>query len=104
MAVPYQPIIAAAMAAHGYGTPANDFLTKEREDITGRLNALKDSRRVVTGPEDNRAIVPADVDDLAEVLRIQLPRDLSRGVHTLAIRVADEAGNIGSASVTFRVR
>ena len=43
-------------------------------------------------------------DDLAEILRIGLPKDLSRGVHTLAIRVADEAGNIGSASVTFRVK
>lgn len=43
-------------------------------------------------------------DSLAEILRIALPKDLSPGVHTLAIRVADEAGNIGSASVTFRVK
>ena len=43
-------------------------------------------------------------DSLAEILRIALPRDLSPGVHTLAIRVADEAGNIGSASVTFQVK
>ena len=43
-------------------------------------------------------------DDLTEMLKITLPGDLSAGVHTLAIRVADEAGNIGSASVTFRVR
>jgi hypothetical protein len=43
-------------------------------------------------------------DDAAEMLRIELPRDLSPGVHTLSIRVADDAGNIGSASVTFRVK
>lgn len=43
-------------------------------------------------------------DDLTEMLRISLPDDLSPGVHTLAIRVADERGNIGSASVTFRVK
>ena len=42
-------------------------------------------------------------DDTTEMLRIRLPDDLSPGVHTLAIRVADEAGNIGSAAVTFRV-
>jgi xanthine dehydrogenase small subunit len=64
----YQPIVAAAMAANQYGTPANDFLTLEREEITKRLSALDDGRRIVTGPEDNRAIIPANVKDLAEIL------------------------------------
>ncbi|MEM9631729.1 MAG: xanthine dehydrogenase small subunit [Pseudomonadota bacterium] len=64
----YQPIIAAAMAANRYGTPANDFLTIEREAIAERLRALDDGRRVITGPEDNRAIVPADVSDFADIL------------------------------------
>ena len=64
----YQPIIAAAMAANRYGTPASDFLINEREEITGRLKSLQDGRRVVTGPEDNRAIIPANVGDLAEIL------------------------------------
>ena len=40
----------------------------------------------------------------AEGLRIYLPADLPRGVHTLAFRVADEAGNIGSVSTTFKVK
>lgn len=43
-------------------------------------------------------------DDLTEMLEISLPDDLTAGVHTLSIRVADEAGNIGNASVTFRVK
>jgi hypothetical protein len=43
-------------------------------------------------------------DDTAEGLAIRLPDDLEPGVHTLAIRVADEAGNTGSAAVTFRVQ
>lgn len=43
-------------------------------------------------------------DDMSENLTITLPDDLKPGIHTLAIRVADEAGNIGSAAVTFRVR
>ena len=43
-------------------------------------------------------------DDLGEDLRIELPAALARGTHTLAVRVADAAGNIGSASTTFVVK
>lgn len=43
-------------------------------------------------------------DDLSEDLRIELPAVLARGTHTLAVRVADAAGNIGSASTTFVVK
>jgi len=64
----YQPIVAAAMAANRYGSPARDFLELERSSLTERLAALKDGKRVVTGPDNNQAIVPADVDDLAAVL------------------------------------
>jgi xanthine dehydrogenase small subunit len=64
----YAPIIRAAQAISRYGTPASDHLMVERAVITARLAALRDRRRVVTGPEDNRAILPADVDDLAECL------------------------------------
>jgi hypothetical protein len=40
-------------------------------------------------------------DDASEELRIDLPPSLPRGTHTLAIRVADSAGNVGSTSTTF---
>ena len=43
------------------------------------------------------------LDDTTEILKLRLPDDLDPGAHTLAIRVADEAGNIGSTAVTFRV-
>lgn len=43
-------------------------------------------------------------DDLSEELRIDLPAGLPRGTHTLAIRVADAAGNVGSTSATFVVK
>jgi hypothetical protein len=43
-------------------------------------------------------------DDLAEGLRIDLPTGLARGTHTLAVRVADAAGNVGSISTTFVVK
>lgn len=43
-------------------------------------------------------------DDLTEDLRIDLPAQLPRGPHTLAVRVADAAGNVGSTSTTFVVK
>ncbi|HBM58234.1 MAG TPA: xanthine dehydrogenase small subunit, partial [Citreicella sp.] len=64
----YAPIIRAAVAVSRYGTPASDHLTAEREAMTARLAALRDGRRVVSGPQDNLAILPADVDDLADCL------------------------------------
>ncbi|WP_350334335.1 xanthine dehydrogenase small subunit [Coralliovum pocilloporae] len=61
----YEPIIRAAHAISRYGTPASDALEAEREAVRARLEALRDGARVVTGPEDNQAILPADVDDFA---------------------------------------
>lgn len=43
-------------------------------------------------------------DDLNEDLRIDLPTGLPRGTHTLAVRVADAAGNVGSTSTTFVIK
>lgn len=43
-------------------------------------------------------------DDLTEDLRIDLPTGLPRGTHTLAIRVADSSGNVGSTSATFVIK
>jgi hypothetical protein len=43
-------------------------------------------------------------DDQTEDLRLDLPSGLPRGTHTLAIRVADAAGNVGSVSTTFVIK
>ncbi|MEY8099271.1 xanthine dehydrogenase small subunit [Falsihalocynthiibacter sp. S25ZX9] len=64
----YEPIIKAAHAVSQYGTPSADYLNTERAAVTKRIVALRDGKRVVTGPSDNQAILPADVDDLAAVL------------------------------------
>jgi len=42
-------------------------------------------------------------DDSVEDLRIELPVGLAKGAHTLAVRVADTAGNVGSTSTSFVV-
>ncbi|WBU57960.1 xanthine dehydrogenase small subunit [Paracoccus sediminicola] len=64
----YAPIIRAALAVNEYDTPANDYLTRERETLTARLDAMRQNGRIETGPEDDRAILPADLDDLGKVL------------------------------------
>jgi len=64
----YAPIIRAAQSATRYGTPDADRLVAERDRVAARLAALRDGARVVTGPGEDRAILPADVDDFAVVL------------------------------------
>lgn len=64
----YEPIVKAALAVNQYGTPTNDYLNQERAKITAQLATLAPTSRIVTGPEDDRAILPLDVADLAQVL------------------------------------
>ncbi len=64
----YDPILRAAVAVSRYGAPGSDPLNTERDSVTARLSALRDDRRVVSGPADDRAILPTDVDDLSQVL------------------------------------
>ncbi len=64
----YAPIVKAALAVNTYGSPVNDHLVAERDAVTARLQALQPKGRVVTGPAEDRAILPADLDDLAQVL------------------------------------
>ncbi|MDQ3338074.1 MAG: hypothetical protein M4D80_23155 [Myxococcota bacterium] len=56
------------------------------------------------GPWQLGATADGLFDDLGEDLRIDLPTGLARGTHTLAVRVADAAGNVGSTSTTFVIK
>jgi hypothetical protein len=56
------------------------------------------------GPWQLGTTVDGLYDDLSEDLRIDLPAGLARGAHTLAVRVADAAGNVGSTSTTFVIK
>jgi hypothetical protein len=42
-------------------------------------------------------------DDQTELLKLRMPSNLAKGAHTLAIRVADSAGNVGSTTTSFRI-
>ncbi len=68
----YEPIVRAAKAATALGSPAEDALSVEREAVTARLEALQDGARVELAKGASRAILPASVDDLAQ-LRLENP-------------------------------
>jgi xanthine dehydrogenase small subunit len=65
----YEPIVRAAMSLGQDKSPAQDFLQSERANITEQLTQLSDGHRVVVGPDDNQAIIPAHLDDLGELLQ-----------------------------------
>jgi hypothetical protein len=56
------------------------------------------------GPWQLGATADGLFDDQTEDLRIDLPSGLARGAHTLAVRVADASGNVGSTSASFVVK
>jgi len=62
----YEPIVRAAQSISG--DPANDPLVVERDATCEKLATLRDRARVDITHGDDRLIVPASVDDLAEIL------------------------------------
>lgn len=64
----YESIMRAARAISSYGDVGSDPLAAERADVAARLKALRDGRRVEIGEGKDRLVVPASVDDLAQVL------------------------------------
>ena len=64
----YEPIIKAAKSATALGSPSDDALVRERAAMTTRLAGLQDGKRVDVSSGGSRCVLPASVDDLAEVL------------------------------------
>lgn len=56
------------------------------------------------GPWQIGATADGLFDDSTEDLRIDLAQGLGKGTHTLAVRVADSAGNVASTSTTFLIK
>ncbi len=96
----YEPIIKAAVAVSRYGSPTADYLTTERIAIEARLQALQDGKRVVSGPEDDLCILPADVDDLAECLLAYPSATIVAGATDVGLWVTKFLRNIGPAIFT----
>ena len=64
----YAPIVRAAFAAAKAGGQGRDALVAERAEMVEKLTALQDGRRVEIRNDEGGIILPADVDDLAEIL------------------------------------
>jgi xanthine dehydrogenase small subunit len=62
----YAPIIRAGLAMGSYGT--TDPLMDERVQVAQRLRLWADGARVVVERDGSRAVLPASVDDFAQVL------------------------------------
>ena len=63
----YEPIIKAALAAGQAGGQAHDALILEREAVADRLRAMQSGRVTLTKGQE-QAVIPADTDDLAQIL------------------------------------
>lgn len=63
----YAPIIKAGQAISTYGQPDGDALVTTRDTMRARLEVLNDGARVEVGEGKGRLIVPASLDDFAEV-------------------------------------
>jgi len=89
--------------------PTIDALTVTYPRATARASdALSTIAEMAYSIDDGAwqlgATVDGLFDDQSEDLRVDLPAGLPRGTHTLAIRVADAAGNVGSISTTFVIK
>ncbi len=93
----YAPIIRAARAVSDYGSPAQDHLTRERAAITARLEAMRDSARVELSARGERAILPASVADLTEVLAEHPGATLIAGATDVGLWVTKFLRNISPA-------
>ena len=93
----YAPIIRAARAVSGFGSPAQDHLARERASITAQLETLRDGARVELSARGERAILPACVDDLAEVLSANPDATLIAGATDVGLWVTKFLRNISPA-------
>ncbi len=65
--------------------------------VTEMAFSIDDGPWQIGGPNDGI------FDDQTELLTLALPKGLASGTHSLAIRVADAAGNVGTSTTRFQV-
>jgi xanthine dehydrogenase small subunit len=91
----YAPIIRAARAISSYGEAAKDPLIAHRDAIKTRIVALRDGKRVEIGEGRERLIVPANVDDLAEIYAAEPGATLVSGATDVGLWVTKFMRDIG---------
>jgi xanthine dehydrogenase small subunit len=91
----YAPIIRAAKTVSNYGAVAHDPLVAHREAMKARIRALHDGARVEIGEGKGRLIVPASVDDLAEIYAANPTATLVSGATDVGLWVTKFMRDIG---------
>lgn len=91
----YAPIIRAAKTMSTYGAVASDPLVAHREAMKARIRALHDLARVEIGEGKGRLIVPASVDDLAEIYAANPTATLVSGATDVGLWVTKFMRDIG---------
>jgi xanthine dehydrogenase small subunit len=91
----YSPIVRAAKAIPTYGSADADRLNTERETIRARLKAMRDGNRVDVGEGRDRLIVPASVDDLADIYEANPTGTIVSGATDVGLWVTKFIRDIG---------
>lgn len=91
----YSPIVRAAKAISTYGELEKDPLVAHRAAIEARITALRDGKRLEIGEGKDRLIVPASVDDLAEVYAAEPGATLVSGATDVGLWVTKFMRDIG---------
>ena len=91
----YEPIVKAALAAAKAGGQAMDALAEERDRVQAALAAIQPGADVARG--DDRAIVPGDVDALAQVLTDQPDATIVAGATDVGLWVTKQLRRISPA-------
>ncbi|SNT74404.1 xanthine dehydrogenase small subunit [Paracoccus seriniphilus] len=92
----YAPIIRAAQAVGREGGQSDDLLQGERDRVTGLLRDMQ-GRRIELNRDGQRAIIPADTDDLAEILAQTPDARLVAGATDVGLWVTKQMRNISPA-------
>ena len=92
----YEPIVKAALAAGRAGGQAADALAVERELVAAKLRDMR-GQRVELSRGGERAIIPADVDDLAAVLEAEPKATIIAGATDVGLWVTKFMRDISPA-------
>ena len=91
----YAPILKAAAIASEYGLPEDDRLVRNREAVGARLAAMADGRRIALA--GGAVIVPADADDLADILATEPAATMVAGSTDVGVWVNKDLRDIAPA-------
>ncbi len=91
----YAPILRAAACAGDYGLPEEDGLVKNRKAVGERLAALADGKRVEMA--GGRAVLPANADDLADVLASEPAATVVAGATDVGVWINKDLRDIAPA-------